>query len=387
MSDKEEETSKKLRFEFTILPSKDNKSNLLCISSIATSDNKIYTLPEELQSVSYHKEILKSAALVKVKNSIKKRHQTRRIWITMTEELKKTYIDEDGNMQFENQYLEEVMMENTESIKQTETSTLEKLFDKIMEKTQPIKQQNLKNIADKFVLEKFTSKNTNATQWIEMFERECMRFDVETDENKIEILRLFMDGTCTDWYRSMFIKHTTDSDWLTWKTKFCESFANKGWNPVTYALLFKYKDGSLIDYAMRKEKLLLDMRRTIDPGTLVDLIAAGLPEFILNKIDRERLKDTVDLYNEVSKYEHMVNKKTFSAKKRYYMNSKTNDRKEEKHPCKICEKLNKGIRYHPENTCWFKINSDENKPKRSFIKHVNNSVIETELNENDQKNE
>lgn len=387
MPDKEEETTEKLRFEFTILPSKDNKSNLLCISSIATSDNKIYTLPEELQSISYHKEILKSAALVKVKNSLKKRHQTRRIWITMTEELKKTYIDEDGNMQFENQYLEEVNIENTGSIKQTETSTLEKLLDKIMEKTQPSKQQNLKNIADKFVLEKFTSRNTNATQWIEMFERECMRFDVETDENKIEILRLFMDRTCADWHSSMILKHTIDSDWLTWKTKFCESFANKGWNPVTYALLFKYKDGSLIDYAMRKEKLLLDMRRTIDPGTLVDLIAAGLPEFILNRIDRERLKDTVDLYNEVSKYEHMVNKKTFLAKKRYYMNSKTNDRKEEKHPCKTCERLNKGIRYHPENMCWFKINDDENKTKKSFIRHVNNSVIETELNENDQKNE
>jgi len=42
-----------------------------------------------------------------------------------------------------------------------------------------------------------------------------------------------------------------------------------------------------LDYAMRKEKLILDMRKSIDTDTLVNLITAGLPKFILNKIDRE----------------------------------------------------------------------------------------------------
>ncbi|CAB3247032.1 unnamed protein product [Arctia plantaginis] len=48
------------------------------------------------------------------------------------------------------------------------------------------------------------------------------------------------------------------------------------------------------------------MRTSIDTGTLIDLIASGLPEFILNRIDREILKETTDLFNEVSKYEHMI---------------------------------------------------------------------------------
>lgn len=193
-----------------------------------------------------------------------------------------------------------------------------------------------------------------------------------------------MDKSCVDWYSSMAIKLTINSEWSTWKNKFCESFANKGWTPVTYALLYKYRDGSLLDYAIRKEKLLLDMRRSIDAGTMVDLIAAGLPEFILNKIDREILKETVDLFNEVSKYEHMVNKKSFLAK-RTYGNPRTNEKIEEKHPCKICENLNKGSRYHPEATCWFRT-KDDDKIKKNYIRHVNNSVIEAELNETDQKN-
>jgi len=48
--------------------------------------------------------------------------------------------------------------------------------------------------------------------------------------------------------------------------------------------------------------------------------------------------------------------------------------------------LNKGTRYHTEATCWFKTKEDD-KIKKNFVKHVNNSVIKAELNETDQKNE
>lgn len=100
------------------------------------------------------------------------------------------------------------------------------------------------------------------------------------------------------------------------------------------------------------------MRRTIDIGTLLDLIAAGLPEFILNRIDREALLDTVDLFNEVSKFEHMVNKRNFVAKGKYG-NPRAQTKNEDKIPCKICEKLNKGNRYHSGSSCWFRTKEDD----------------------------
>lgn len=378
----------KLRFEFTVSPGSDGKSNVLTITSVTTSDEKVYAIPETLQAAGHHREIIKTSAYSKVKNSLTKRYQTRRVWISLTEEMKQIYFDEDGNLQFGDQFLEEINLEKATAVSGKGIDSFEKLFGKLLENTQELKQQNLKYIAEKFVIEKFTSKSPNAKLWIDIFEKECLRFDVTTDEKKIELLRLFMDKSCVDWYSSMLIKLTIDSEWSTWKNKFCESFANKGWNPVTYALLFKYKEGSLLDYAIRKEKLLLDMRRSIDTGTLVDLIAAGFPEFILNKIDREALKDTVDLFNEVSKYEHMVNKKNILPIKKFGDVSlmKTNDRNEEKKPCKICEKLNKFNRFHPEALCWFRT-KEVNKVNKNFIKHVNNSVIEAELNETDQKNE
>ncbi|CAH0547050.1 unnamed protein product [Brassicogethes aeneus] len=299
----------------------------------------------------------------------------------MTEELKRIYFDEDGNIQFGDQFLEEIDQEQQKK----EMGTLERLVEKLIENTQTNGQPSLKNIADKFVIDKFTSKNSNANQWIDIFEKECTRFNVESNEKKIEILRLFMDKPCGDWYSSMIIKLTINSEWSEWKNKFCETFANKGWNPVTYAINYKYKEGALLDYAMKKEKLVLDMRRSIDTGTLIDLIAAGLPEFILNKIDRETLKDTVDLFNEISKYEYTINKKNAWIKKRN-VNFQNKSKQEDYKPCKICDKLGKGARYHPEATCWFRIKEDD-KVQKNFIKHVNNSVIEAELNETDKKNE
>ncbi|ESN94358.1 hypothetical protein HELRODRAFT_164187 [Helobdella robusta] len=331
-----------LRLEFAVLPASDGKSNIYCVTSITTRDEKVFAIPEELQSASFHKELIKTAAYNKIKNSLKKRHQTRKIWITMTNELSNVYIDEDGNLQFGDQYLEEIEQKKASGNLVKNTDSLEKLFTKFIESSQDLKKQNLKYIAEKFIIERFTSKNTNPSQWIDVFEKECLRFDITEDEKKIEILRLFMDKSCADWYSSMIIKLTLNSEWSIWKNKFCESFANQGWNQVTYALLFKYKDGSLVDYAIKKEKLLLDMRTSIDTGTLVDLIAAGLPGFVLEKINRQSMEDTVDLFNEVRKYEHLMNKNKNGTYTRYE-NQKIHNKIEERTACKICERLNKEI--------------------------------------------
>ncbi|ESN98199.1 hypothetical protein HELRODRAFT_184412 [Helobdella robusta] len=268
----------------------------------------------------------------------------------MTNELSNVYIDEDGNLQFGDQYLEEIEQKQASGNLGKNTDSFEKLFTKFIESSQDLNKQNLKYIAEKFIIERFTSKNTNPSQWIDVFEKECLRFDITEDEKKIEILRLFMDKSCADWYSSMIIKLTLNSEWSIWKNKFCESFANQGWNQVTYASLFKYKDGSLVDYAIKKEKLLLDMRTSIGTGTLVDLIAAGLPGFVLDKINRQSMEDTVDLFNEVRKYEHLMNKNKNGVYTRYE-NQKIYNKIEERTACKICERLNKGIRYHPEAAC------------------------------------
>jgi len=38
----------------------------------------------------------------------------------------------------------------------------------------------------------------------------------------------------------------------------CNTFANKGWSPIRHALAFKYQVGLLLEYALKKEKLLME---------------------------------------------------------------------------------------------------------------------------------
>lgn len=66
----------------------------------------------------------------------------------------------------------------------------------------------------------------------------------------------------------------------------------------------------------------------------------------------------------------------------YLHKNKTNEKK----PCKTCESLDKGIRYHPDELCWFKKNEIE--PQKVFrARNVNNnSIIEVDMN-TEKKNE
>lgn len=187
-----------------------------------------------------------------------------------------------------------------------------------------------------------------------------------------------MDKGATDWYSNTFLKLTIEATWEDWKKNFCDTFSSKGWSVIRYAMAFKYQSGSLLDYALKKEKLLLEVRKSIDNGTLIDLIATGLPNVVADRIDREKLKKTEDLYNEIGKLEHLSSKKTLETKK--YKTS--NKDKIEKTPCEICKNRNKGNRFHTESECWFKEKENEGVKTRQ----INTSTLEVDLSDNDPKN-
>lgn len=370
----------KLKFVFKSKATKDGKSTYIAITSIITEDDKIFLIPEEYEAVSLHKHILTSKAYNTVRNTIKKRHQTRNVWIKLTEDMKNTYFDEDENLIFENQYLEEITQEQLANTnKYSSEDHLVKILEKLVESQQRKEKQSVKKLADRFVLEKFDGKSVSACQWMDNFEKECKRFDVIEDEEKIEILRLFLEKSSTDWYASMMIKHSLQSKWSEWKSNFVETYANKGWASSKYAITFKYQSGSLLEYSIKKEKLLLEVRKTIDQGTLIDLIASGLPDFITDRINKEEILETKDLFNEVGKLEHLIKKK--------YLKKKDDIKpiKEKMQKCSICEKLKKGVRYHSEDSCWFKTKDNKENEKKQ-IKLVNNSELECELQCEDSKN-
>ena len=373
----------KLRFDFTVKPTADGKSNAICITSIATPNGQVFEVPAEYQPANLHQVILNTPNFVKIRKSLNKRHQTRRIWITLTEEISNIYLDEEQNLQFDDVYLEEILekADSAESISSSSNQTLEKLLEKLLqEKEYKSETHNLGKIAKDFMIEKFTGRNINVYQWINDFNKECERFLINDDKKKIEILKNFLEHSSVDWYNCMLHKYTVESQWDRWEKNFCETFASKGWSHVRYAFTFKYQAGSLLEYALKKEKLLLQVKKTIDTGTLIDLIALGLPNNVADQIDRDTLQETEDLYNEIGRLEHLIVKKKYEKKN--YINSDIKQKKVEvKQPCQICVNEGKGKRYHPEGTCWFR-----EKNQKAVVKTVNNSELEVELNNNDPKN-
>ncbi|KAL3269961.1 hypothetical protein HHI36_009016 [Cryptolaemus montrouzieri] len=83
----------------------------------------------------------------------------------------------------------------------------------------------------------------------------------------------------------------------------------------------------------KERKMLLQIRKTIDSDSLIDLIAMGLPNEIIEKIDREKLLRPEDLHNEIGKLEYLATKKNKDTKK----TKPCTDNKKNKTPCKICK--------------------------------------------------
>ncbi|KAK0071350.1 hypothetical protein PV325_013062, partial [Microctonus aethiopoides] len=283
---------------FQVKAAEDGKSNVLVLTSITTPEEKTFEMPQQFQALGHHPELVNTQAFKKVKTTLQKRHQSRKIWIRLEENLDKIYVDEDGNMQFNNYFLEEI----TQEIKQkSQPGITEDILTKVLEKMsnkQPgnIRNEttkNLKKLAEKFVMDKFT---------------------------------------------------------------------NKGWSPRKYAISFKYINGPLLDYALKKERILLEINKNIDSTTLIDLIATCLPDFVTNKINRDDLDQTRDLFNELRSLEHLIKKNNSQKKKNQNINLK--EKPQEKTPCEICEKIGKKNRYHPESSCWFKSNESNEKEKK-----------------------
>ena len=364
----------KLLFTFKMYATQeDPKSNILCVTKIGTPDNRTFIIPQV--ELHHHTELAKTSAVARIKNTLTKRHQTRSIWITLTKALRDTYLDADDNLQFGDVYLEELIIEEESAGAVATGDSLETLLKKFINKSQNSDEKNAGKIAKDFIIEKFNGKNSNSGQWLAKFESECERFNISKDSKKIEILKNFMEKGAIDWYDCTILKLTIDAQWEDWKKNFCDTFSSKGWSPIRYAFYFKYQSGSLLEYAIKKEKLLLEINKSIDKNTLIALIVIGIPNFVSDRIDKEKLKKTEDLYSELSKLEHLTYKKNVDTKTN---RSFTYKEKINKKPCEICKTKGSGIRFHPESECWFKnVN-----PKNVY----NTSTLEVDLSDNDPKN-
>ncbi len=356
-------------------PTIDGKSTVVNIKSIQLYDREeIFAFPQNKQCQKEHTKLIENTIIRNGIKSITKRGQYRNLVITLTPELEKIYLDEEKNVCFNGDYLDEVPSLNKPTVP-----------EKNIENSKP---RSLASLTKDIVLDKFTGQKQNAKSWLTTFSRECVRMNIE-NEKKVDALRLFLEGVPTEWY-STTRKLILTENWGDWEKSFLESFSEKGWSEAVYAYNFRYRGGSLAEYAIKKHNVLVEADPDLTERSRVTHIAVGLPPNIREKLSRNEISTYGKLMVELNQLESSVNqfKNAKTTPGQYEKAEGTEKRK----PCSICEKLNKPGRYHPERECRFKnsqnvrnktygvtlsggLNPDKN------IKLANNTELETTFNE------
>lgn len=337
----------------------------------ALSEDKTiwYVVPEIFKNINKHKELKKFSSVNNAIKSITKLDGYRKIAVKINEEMKNFYWDEDGNFCIKEIYLEEyIEKEVSHGERKEENTLLLKKIEELEEKLKVSNQINLNEIEKKFLLEKFEG-NQDAKRWLEAFEKECDRYHVTSNELKIEILKLFISGNVKDWYQANVIKLKI-SDWEKWKESFLLNFKRNNWVTIRTAFNFRYMKGSIMDYLIKKERLLLEADGKLPEMTRIYLIVYGLPIPLQEKLDREKILNMKDLIDELKKYDDTYKIKEETRKKQIDKITNNKSEEKEKKPCDICEKLGFKNRYHPTKKCW------NNKSKN--VKEVNMNRDSTE---------
>jgi len=365
-----------------------------------------YEFPSELQHLNNHPEICAIQKVKTVLSSIKTRGAYRIFTLSLPPDIVAQYTDKEGDIVYRGIYLQETStptheLKSTKKGKEEDISTLLQQIVSAQKETLAgsTPKKNLKKIREDFVLENFDGKNFSITSWFQIFEKECTRCQVTADEEKILILRLFLDGTAKDWFSSKVITIGLDADFETWKKIILDSFRETGWRRHKEAYSFRYIGGSLVDYALRKENLLVNIRDNFPIDILIDLIVIDLPIMVQDKIEKTKVTSMEELLTELRKLESLVQKK----KTIFHANaSKNGDQlitrvnqgtanpnqknqiqspniSTEKKPCAFCDKKGFPGRFHPEVIC--RLKQKEQIEQQKNIKTINNVAVQDTLNE------
>ncbi|XP_072393540.1 uncharacterized protein [Diabrotica undecimpunctata] len=374
--------------------SSDSKKNVYKFKWLQPTGSRFYyEIPFEKQLQIDHSELFH---LKKVKNilaSMKTRGSFRTCTIALEDNLKEIYFDSDGDVVYQSEYLQQTLLPVYEKIETAEQfPSFAELLQKFNDTNLPkVEKKNLKKIKDDFVLRNFDGNNVPMNSWLKTFESECLRCEVVADEDKILILRLFLDGIAKEWFESKIITLGLDNSFEVWKINFLDSFCETGWHNHRQAYSFRYIGGSIVDYAFRKENLLLNIKNDFPIDILIDLIVTNLPIYIQDNINRADVTTMEKLVGELRKLESLVIKKKnkLETKPNFYQKS-TIIPEEQKTTCQYCDRKGFPGRFHLEAICRLKQKDKKvtKENKLNDVKYTNNIAIQETLNETvtEQKN-
>lgn len=356
-----------IRFRIEAKPT-DTQQLTYAVTRIKLDDLE-YQFPTSLQHISYHVELNKVKVVQTAIKAINKLGQYRTVNVKLDSTLKEIYFDEEDNPIFKDNLLETYETTDLNTLTHSSTSenvnydqtnmqALTKLVECLEMKLKDNNRKQLKEIVKEMDVDKFDGKN-NPEDFIDKFETECVNKNLTDDEKKIKALKYLLKEIAIDWYSAVHIKNG-DKDWNLWKKSFLSVFGFKNWQVIRYAYAYKYQSGKLIDYALKKQRLLLEIEPKMTDMSMIHMIAIGLPISIQDKLKKDEITTAAILLEEITKLDTPRNIPNNYLKKDATDNNQNKQKKViKKEECSICVKLNKPGRFHPKEKCWFNSNNNE----------------------------
>lgn len=352
----------KARFHF-VAEALSSKTTVVKVKTIQLSDQpEVYQFPDDQQTSAQHKKLFEHAVVKGVVKSLKERNKFRNVMITLTQEgLRDEYVDDEGNVVFNEYYLEvdtDIFLPPPRPLQN------------------PSPEKPMHSIAKNMVLEKFNGKNVNAGAWLKIFISECNRLDIR-EEKYAEIMRLFLEGSALEWHAIFRKTKSLTHQWEFWNNSFIETFGQKTWSEIEYAYAYKYLNGAFFEFALKKRNLLIDVDSELTINSQINLIVIALPNYVRARLNG-KMETIENLMTNLKKMEPIVNKLKSPGigDNGNSKQNKSNERRDNSYsPCTYCEGIGYPNRYHPENLCRTKLNN-KNRQKNEKIKIVNNTELQ-----------
>ncbi|KAI4488644.1 hypothetical protein M0802_011460 [Mischocyttarus mexicanus] len=101
----------RLSFQFEMVAADDPKTNIILITSITDEEKQKFEVPRHLGIRKYHTQLETLPEYKKVTATLKRRGQTRSVWLNLNKEILRNYVDDNGNMAIGDYLLEEIQHE------------------------------------------------------------------------------------------------------------------------------------------------------------------------------------------------------------------------------------------------------------------------------------
>jgi hypothetical protein len=329
------------------------KTTILKVKSVQIEgQEEVYVFPPEKQPLTLHTILAKTKTVKTVKKQLTTRGLQRKVYVIPTPDLHNAYLDEAENLCFDGEILEEMSqpkkfesMQYPPSASSDYTYSIESTV--LADRQKP---KSLSSVAKDVILDKFDGTNRNPLTWINTFEAERERLEIE-NVRFCEVLRLFLEGSASIWYLSTRTLIGT-STWENWRLTFINAFSCRGWNEVCNAIYFRFSEGSLNEYAIRKLALLTNMDPKLSEYARICLTVAGLPASVREKLDRDEVDSVNKLLSKINSLDRTTKPGTAGGGSKAQFRSKPGFKLSpwSPNPCPYCEK--RGFkRMHYERDC------------------------------------